>query len=67
MFYLEKSFTWKKVLLGKGRFVHWVVHMLYTIRKKFYLEKSFTWKFHLEKFYLEKVLLGRSVRTLGRT
>ena len=23
----------------KGRFVHWVVHMLYTIRKKFYLEK----------------------------
>ena len=37
----------------KGRFVHWVVHMLYTIRKKFYLEK-----FYLEKFYLEKVLLG---------
>ena len=40
----------------KGRFVHWVVHMLYTIRKKFYLEKVLLGK----KFYLVKVLLGKS-------
>ena len=40
----------KKFYLEKGRFVHWVVHMLYTIRKKVLLGK---------KFYLESQWLMR--------
>ena len=51
----------------KGRFVHWVVHMLYTIRKKVLLGKcakvcKFCHSSHVSSmaFSIGKVLLGKS-------